>query len=99
MATTQSVYQIGFNAGVECARDCAENAGEKHKGQPIWPGDFECVAEKMGCKKHSIDEHLENDRNAIRELWNGFEMGVQAYNESPQLREEQRVRLDSGGVD
>lgn len=56
------------------------------------------VAEKMGCKKHSIDEHLENDRSAIRELWNGFEMGVQAYNESPQLREEQRIMRDSGGV-
>lgn len=52
----------------------------------------------MGCKKHSIDEHLENDKNAIRELWNGFEMGVQAYNESPQLREEQRIMRDSGGV-
>ena len=74
-----SMYQIAVSVGVECAKSCADS-GEKHNGAPIWPGDYEALAERFNATKHTVESKFTRDE--WRVILKGFRQGVAQYGET-----------------
>lgn len=82
---SKEVYSLGKEAGFECAKFCKKETGETHLEEPIYPGDNQFVAEKLGCSTNGIDAKLEFNQELIKALWNGFSAGVRQFNEQSTL--------------